>query len=199
MHDLIADFPWLLHPEWQVLAEERSISRQLQDWSAEDIGTSLTDEERRQRYDFLALADENRMIVIEIKRANYAPTIDDIHRILKYRSNLQRGTEQRIGAVFISSKSFVDDVTGYDNVLLYSWAEIHDRTRAYYEHYRALLEGDTDHPDFARKEAEVARAREVLDLGAWRGEARRATGLGAQDEVRARIVDDEPIEEDPDR
>ena len=48
------------------------------------------------------------------------------------------------------------------------------------EHYRAVLEGDVESPDFSSKEAEVARTREVIDAGAFRGEARRATGLGPQ-------------------
>jgi RecB family endonuclease NucS len=33
MHDLIAEYPWLLNPEWQVLAEEKTISKQLQQCS----------------------------------------------------------------------------------------------------------------------------------------------------------------------
>ena len=37
MHDLLAGHPWLLNPEWQILAEEKSISKQLREWNAEDI------------------------------------------------------------------------------------------------------------------------------------------------------------------
>jgi hypothetical protein len=45
---------------------------------------------------------------------------------------------------------------------LLTWAEIHERTRAYYGHYRAVLEGDIDDPCFDRKQRELARTRDVL-------------------------------------
>jgi len=188
IHDLIADFPWLLDPEWQVLAEEKSISVQLREWAREDLADQLTDQDGRQRYDFLALGDEGSLVLIEIKRSDYAPTIDDIQRLIKYKANLQRAQVRPIRAVFISSKNFADDVSDYEDAgfpVLLSWAEIHSRTKAYYEHYRALLEGDIADPSFHAKAAEVARTREVLEHGAYRGRVRREAGLGAQDPIRA--------------
>jgi hypothetical protein len=189
LHDLIGSFPWLLHPEWQVLSEERSMSRQLEEWSQADLAAALTDEERRQRYDFLALGDQQRLVLIEIKRPIYAPDLDDIQRLLTYKSRLEQGTDKPIEAVFISSKQFL----GKPATLLsmpvshYSWAEIHDRTKAYYSHYRALLEGDLEDPDFDRKAREVARTRSVLDSGAYRDRATRAAGLGEQDDIRSSL------------
>lgn len=197
MHDLLADFPWLLHPEWQVLSEEKSISRQLREWAEEDLAGSLSEEERRQRYDFLALADENRLVLIEIKRSGYAPDLDDIQRLIKYQSNLAKGSTRQIEPVLISSKQFAERQDLIDSlpVTRLSWADIHDRTKAYYEHYRALLEGEVEHPDFHSKAVEVARTREVLESGAYRGPARRAAGLGPQVPIRADIDD---AREDPD-
>jgi hypothetical protein len=189
LHDLLGDFPWLLHPEWQVLSEEKSISRQLRDWAQDDVAASLPAAEQRQRYDFLALGDQNKLVLIEIKRAAYAPDIDDIQRLVKYQANLEKGTDRQIEPVFISSKNFQErpETIERQPVKLLSWAEIHDRTKAYYEHYRALLERDTQNPDFAAKKAEVARAREVLETGAYRGEALRAAGLGPQDPIRSSL------------
>jgi Histidine kinase-, DNA gyrase B-, and HSP90-like ATPase len=188
VHDLIADFPWLLDPEWQVLAEERSISVQLRDWARGDLADQLTGPDGRQRYDFLALGDEGGLVLVEIKRADYAPTIDDVQRLIKYKANLQRAQARPITAVFISSNNFADDVSDYRDAgfpQLLSWADIHSRTKSYYEHYRALLEGDIGDPSFHAKATEVARTREVLEHGAYRGRARREAGLGTQDPIRA--------------
>lgn len=185
MHDLIGNFPWLLHPEWQVLSEERTISRQLEEWSAADLAAALSDEQRRQRYDFMALGDQQRLVLIEIKRPMYAPDLEDIQRLLSYKAKLEQGTDRTIVPVFISSKQFLGrtDTILSMPVSQYSWAEIHDRTKAYYSHYRALLAGDLNDPDFDRKSREVARARSVLEGGAYRERATRAAGLGEQDDI----------------
>lgn len=189
LHDLIGSFPWLLHPEWQILSEERTISTQLANWAAQEFAATLTPEERRQRYDFLALGDLRRLVVIEIKRQAYAPDIQDLNRLLTYKNNLEQGTAREVVAVFISSKQFLGRTDTIERmpVDMYSWAEIHDRTAAYYEHYRALLEGDFDSPDFHSKEREVARARSVLETGAYRDRATRAAGLGEQEDIRSAI------------
>jgi hypothetical protein len=188
LHDLLADFPWLLDPEWQVLSEETTISTQLREWSEDDLAATLTPEEQRMRYDFLALGDQQRLVLIEIKRPGYAPDIDDLQRLTKYKALLERGNERDIEPVFISTKNFNERQSTIDDqpVTNLSWAEIHDRTKAYYEHYRAVLEQDTTNPEFARKATELARTREVLESGAYRGE-RRAAGLGPQEDIRSAL------------
>jgi hypothetical protein len=189
LHDLLADFPWLLHPEWQVLSEEKTISKQLVEWHRKDVADSLTEEEARQRYDFLALGDGNKLLVIEIKRPNYAPNMIDLQRLVTYQSNLARAEKREIEPIFISSNNFdeADYIIKQQPVEMFSWADIHARTKAYYEHYRALLEGESNHPDFHSKESELARARSVLDQGAFRGVALRASGIGEQDPILARL------------
>jgi hypothetical protein len=63
-----------------------------------------------------------------------------------------------------------------------TWKDIYEKTRAYYDHYRAVLEGDIDNGDFTRKEKEVARTRNILIPGAsHRGPDTRKQGLGEQD------------------
>jgi hypothetical protein len=189
LHDLLADFPWLLHPEWQVLSEEKTISKQLVEWNRKDVAETLTDEEARQRYDFLALGDGNKLLVIEIKRPIYAPNMADLQRLVTYQSNLARAETREIEPIFISSNHFdeADYIIQRQPVTMFSWADIHARTKAYYEHYRALLEGDSSHPDFRSKESELARARSVLDQGAFRGVMRRPSGIGEQDPILARL------------
>lgn len=186
MHDLLADFPWLLHPEWQVLSEERTISKQLREWNEAELADSLPIDEQRQRYDFLALGDQQRLVVIEIKRAHYAPDLDDVQRLIKYQDNLSKATEKTLQAVFVSSKQFLGSATIIEGlpVLQLSWGEIHDRTKSYYEHYRAVLEADATDANFHLKAAEVAKAREVLEGGAVRPPG---SGLGSQDDIRGSL------------
>lgn len=181
LHDLIADYPWLINPDWQVLAEEKTLTRQLREWSAED-----TAPEDRSRYDFLALEGSGDTVVIEIKRAGHAVELKDLQQIERYVDRLGQARAATRGA-FITSERYAlsdrtrDDWLDRDNIELLTWAQVHERTRAYYQHYRAVLEGDIGDPYFDRKQREVARTREVLATGANRSPRRRAGGLGPQD------------------
>lgn len=191
LHDLIADYPWLVNPEWQVLAEEKRLTTQLREWGDTDIA----DPEDRRRYDFLALEGEGSLVVIEIKRSGHSVKLADLHQLEGYADKLgqSRTVSQMIFisgdryAVLPNIKKAWDD---RDDGELVTWRDIHERTRIYYEHYRAVLQGDTDNQHFDRKEREVARTRQVLQTGAYRGPERRAAGLGPQDVQRQRDAED---------
>jgi hypothetical protein len=181
LHDLIADYPWLINPEWQVLAEERTLSKQLQEWGAED-----TPQGARSRYDFIALEGGGETIVIEIKRSGHAVELKDLQQIERYVDRLGQARENIRGA-FITGDRYAlaqrtrEDWDGRDNIELLTWAQVHERTRSYYQHYRAVLDSDIRDPHFDRKQREIARTRSVLESGAYRGRAERADGLGPQD------------------
>lgn len=184
MHDLLAGYPWLLNPEWQVLAEEKSISRQLREWNAQDVH----DKDSRMRYDFLALNDERRLVVIEIKRAGHNLQLDEVQRLEKYQDRLSQAWTGDIHMVMICSnrtglsRQTLEAWEERDDGEIRTWAEAHERTYRYYKHYRAVLEGDVEDDHFRRKEAEVARTREVVARGTiHRGAEDRAKGLGTQD------------------
>jgi Histidine kinase-, DNA gyrase B-, and HSP90-like ATPase len=180
LHDLIAGYPWLLNPEWQVLAEETSLTKQLQKWGTEDI----PDPEDRSRYDFLAMNDEARTVVIEIKRSGHAVTLEDLQRLDRYVEKLRKGQPETIG-VFIGGGDYsisdqqLEHHRSRDDFQLRTWSCIYQRTKAFYEHYSAVLEGVTTHRDFDSKRREVAKTRTVLESGsAHRGKTDRAAGLG---------------------
>ncbi|MBA5221252.1 ATP-binding protein [Streptomyces griseoaurantiacus] len=182
LHDLIADYPWLINPEWQVLSEEKRITTQLREWGAADI----SDPEYAGRYDFIALAGDGELVVIEIKRSGHVVTTRDLFNLEEYATRL--GRAQTVGyRAFISGDSYDIDESQRrmwesqpDRGLL-TWREIHERIRSHYEHYRSVLEGSTEDSHFTRKTTEVARTKEVLQSGAYRGVDRRASGLGPQD------------------
>jgi len=179
LHDLIAGYPWLLNPEWQVLAEETSLTKQLREWGTEDI-----DPEDRSRYDFLALNDEARTVVVEIKRSGHPVTLEDLQRLDRYVEKLRRGKAETTG-VFIGGTDYslsevqLEHHRSRDDFKLTTWREVYQRTKAFYDHYRAVLEGLTTHRDFDSKRREVAQSRAVLETGsAHRGLDERAGGVG---------------------
>ncbi|MEV0135410.1 ATP-binding protein [Dactylosporangium sp. NPDC050688] len=182
MHDLIADFPWLINPEWQVLAEEKQVTKQLKEWGAEEIDAAdLT------RYDFLALRGEGRLIVIEIKRSGHAVQLEDLQQVERYANKLAQGERGDVEMAFITGDRYaltsntreVWDRRG--DIELLTWGQIHGRTKLFYEHYRAILEGDVDDSGFRNKTSELSRTRDVLNAGAYRNKDLRTAGLGNQD------------------
>jgi hypothetical protein len=184
MHDLLAGYPWILNPEWQVLAEEKKISKQLKEWSASDI----KDQDERMRYDFLALSDEQKLVVIEIKRSGHSVELDELHRLEMYKERLSKGSGKEISMVMIcggtvnltSSTKAAWDKRPDGEIRL--WSDIYDKTRSYYEHYQAILDGDINNDNFSRKEKEVAKTRAILQPGAsHRPQIERKKGLGPQD------------------
>lgn len=184
IHDLLAGYPWLLNPEWQVLAEEKAISTQLREWMFKDI----EEEDRRLRYDYLALSDERRLVVVDIKRPGIAVELDELHRLETYKEKLARAEERDLLMLMVcggelnvtpeTKDTWKDRKDG--EILL--WSRLCDRAKAHYEHYRAILEKHINDPSFARKTEEVRQTRRVLESGtSYRGPEARARGLGPQD------------------
>ena len=183
MHDLIAWYPWLINPDWQVLSEEKGVTTQLREWNVADVPGS----DDRTRFDFLALTGEQQLVIIEIKRSGRAVEFDELQRLIKYKERLSKGRANIFmmmicgGTVDISA-SERDNWRNRPDGDIVTWSEIYAKTHRYYSHYKAVLEGSTDHTDFAKKAAEIAQTRHVLLTGGtYRGAEARAGGLGSQD------------------
>lgn len=183
LHDLLGRFPWLIHPEWQTLAEEKTISKQLQEWN--DAGVP---QDERLRYDFLALTNERRLCVVEIKRSSHAVELKELHRLEDYRDRLSKGDKRELSMVLIHGGALnVNEQTlkmwqERPDAELTPWKDVHARVKSQYEHYRALLKGDVDSTDFDKKTRELASTRQVLTSGsAFRGRDERKKGVGPQD------------------
>lgn len=186
LHDMIAGQPWLLNPEWQVLYEERSVTTLLRDWGYEEV----EDVNERERFDFLALKGSGQLVVIEIKRSGHPVTYDELIRLERYRNRLAKAHSEKMHMVMIYGGGLDPSVSPQtkenwekrDDAELREWSEIHSTTRDYYEHYRAVLEGNVDHPDFQKKEIEVRQIRGILAKGTvHRDTVARNEGLGSQD------------------
>lgn len=63
---------------------------------------------------------------------------------------------------------------------LLEWGTVRERTRIFYDQYRAVLEADVEHRNYDEMEREVARTRRVVASGAYRGPILRKEGLGSQ-------------------
>ena len=182
IHDLIGRYPWLLNPDWQVLSEEKTISKQLREWGAEDI-----EQDDNTRYDFLALEGGGTTIVVEIKRGAHDATLDDLQRLERYIGKLGLG-EQDIAGVFITGNgySLQPQMARFwlerEDIQLLRWADIHAQVSRHYSHYKAILEGDVQSDQFSRKEREVTMTRSVVQVNnSYRTPAERKEGLGPQD------------------
>ena len=98
MHDLLAGHPWLLNPEWQILAEEKSISKQ----------TERVEHPRcRQRGSlqtavrFLGMSADQKTVIIEIKRSAHPVELEELQRLDTYREKLSRARKKdRYGSYF---------------------------------------------------------------------------------------------------
>jgi hypothetical protein len=184
LHDLIAGYPWLLNPEWQVLSEEKKISTQLREWGQVEV--EAQDEELR--YDFLALSDERRLVIVEIKRSGHPVDLEELQRLDLYRERLTKSENKEISIVLVYggtvdvSPEYLMGWTERPHARLMKWSELHSRNRTYYEHYRAVLERDIENPSFDRKEREVISTRKILaGESVHRNSAARKEGLGPQD------------------
>jgi len=183
MHDIIAQYPWLLNPEWQILYEEKSISKTLEEWHKEDLKT----EDDAERYDFLGLTSDNKTVIIEIKRSDHPVEFDELERLKKYKEKLVRA-HPTIYMVLISSDKYnvsKDEINTWERAEdreLMAWNKIYDRTKQYYYHYKDVLEGNVNGPYFELKEKEVQKTREIINSGnVHRGIEERKKGLGGQD------------------
>lgn len=180
LHDLVARYPWLINPEWQVLAEEKTITKQLAEW-----GEKEPPETDNTRYDFIGLVGDGRTVVIEIKRGAHPATVTDLQQLERYVDKLSVGPRVTRGAFVAGSYSMREERLRNwrerDDIDLFTWGEIHERTASYYRHYKAILDHELGNGDFDRKAREVAMTRTVLEGTSWRTKAERAAGIAEQD------------------
>ena len=185
MHDLLGRFPWLLNPEWQVLAEEQSLTKQLQEWGTKDIG-----KDDRSRYDFLALENDRTLVV---PRDQTALPRDQPWTTLPASRSTGSGWRPRAP---VRRYTWCSSTAAAGTLLKRSTTPGCRRRTAIFGLGRSSLSGAAnttsgtslsskpmfEPPDFARLEAEVQDTRSVMNSGSvYRGVAKRTKGLGPQD------------------
>jgi len=184
LHDLLAEYPWIFNPEWQVFAEEISISNQLRQWGERDC----PEEMKNKRVDFLAFAkNTDELIVIEMKRPGHPVELEEVQRLERYQDALMkaRPTCRRIlvygGSVNINPKKW-DSMTKADDFEALEWSTVFSRAKSFYSHYESILNGNATAEGFRIKEVEVARTRMILDgNSSHRSAADRERGVGSSE------------------
>jgi len=183
LHDAVGRFPWLLNPDYNVFAEEKSLTKLVYELAKkDDIDVD------KERIDFCAIADDNRVIVVEIKRSGHPVAFDEIQRLERYIEKIAASTERDVTGILVYggslnvSKQQQKKLDKSEDLELRPWNRLFDATKKRYVRYRALLERDTQHKDFKAAEAEVAQIRSVVQTGSfYRTGAERRKGLGSQD------------------
>lgn len=184
LHDLLAEYPWLFNPEWQVFTEEKSISAQLREWGEKDCPEDM----KKKRVDFLALGKgTNILVVIEMKRPGHAVEFDEMQRLEQYQVTLMRSREncRRVlvfgGTTNIPPRKW-DEWKEADDFEALTWGQMFARAKTFYSHYEAVLDGDVGSQGFHSKKVEVARTREILEKGSSHRSAEdRERGLGSSE------------------
>lgn len=184
LHDLLAEYPWIFNPEWQVFEEEKTIIKQLHEWGERDCPEDV----KNKRVDFLAFAkNTDKLVIIELKRPGHAVTWEEVQRLEQYQVNLMKvyvnclqmlvygGTVNIIQQKWDSKKEAKD----FEAI---EWSQLFSRARTFYSHYESVLNGDVMAQGFRDKQIEVARTREILKSGtSYRSSADRKRGLGSSE------------------
>jgi RecB family endonuclease NucS len=183
LHDAVGRFPWLLNPDYNVFAEEKTLTKLLYQLAQKD---SIDVE--KERIDFCAIADDGRVIVIEIKRSGHAVRFDEIQRLDRYMETIAGTTERQVSGILVFGGSLnvsanqKKALAKREDLELRPWSRLFDSTKKRYERYRAILEGEIDHRDFKAAEGEVAQIRSVVQNDSfYRNKSDRKKGLGSQD------------------
>ncbi|QYZ78902.1 hypothetical protein E2N92_05415 [Methanofollis formosanus] len=184
LHDLLAEYPWIFNPEWQVYVEEKSIGNTLREWGKTDCPEDM----ESKRVDFLAF-DKNSddLIIIELKRPGHAVEFNEIQRLEQYQVELMKAREpcRRVlvygGNVNIPQSKW-EEMKSADDFEALEWSKMFKRARTFYTHYEGVLSGDVTSGEFQSKKVEIARTRAILDRGsAHRSKEDRIRGLGSSD------------------
>lgn len=184
LHDLLAEYPWLFNPEWQVFAEEKTVGKQLREWGEHDCPEDM----KEKRVDFLAFArGTDQLIIIELKRSGHTVEFNEIQRLEQYQVQLMRARSncRRVlvygGTVNVPEKKWDEIKTAKDFEAL-EWSTMFARAKQFYSHYQAVLEGDIGAEGFRTKEIEVARTRQILETqSSQRSAEDRKRGVGSSD------------------
>jgi hypothetical protein len=181
LHDLMAEYPWMFNPDWQVFAEEKQIGKQLRAWGNKDC----PDDMKTKRIDFLAFhRDSEDLVVIELKRPGHPVEYNEVVRLQGYQTTLMSAHPITTCVLVFSGQVNIPE-NKWNSMLKdpyfvpLRWSDLFKNAKKFYSHYESVLEGHSSSTGFRAKEIEVGRTRKILDLGSsHRGKADRKRGPG---------------------
>ena len=102
LHNFLREFPWVIDPRWDLVADEISYTRLLREHFPQNSDVP----EKNRRIDFLCVSERTNLVVVEIKRPKSNASVEDLLQIERYVNFLRARVRQ-------STDSRYEDVTGY--------------------------------------------------------------------------------------
>lgn len=84
MQDFVRPRPWLLNPQWDVLAHERSLDKVLADHFTVNGDAEYDGKDGSRRLDFFCVADTSLAVVVELKRPGDLIGLDELRQLSGY-------------------------------------------------------------------------------------------------------------------
>jgi hypothetical protein len=79
LHNFLKEFPWVLDPRWQLIADEERFSKMLREKFPDN-----KDPIDERRIDFLCVSEGTHLVVVEIKRPKLKASIKQLGQIERY-------------------------------------------------------------------------------------------------------------------
>jgi Histidine kinase-, DNA gyrase B-, and HSP90-like ATPase len=115
LHRFLREFPWVLDPRWNLIADEESFSKILRDRFPDE-----TLDERERRIDFLCVREGTQLVVVEIKRPGVKASAKELAQIEEYvhfmRDLVSRSTDPDLRVSEVVGYLLVGDVVGKGTV-----------------------------------------------------------------------------------
>ena len=102
LHNFLREFPWVIDPRWDLVADEISYTSLLREHFPQNNDVP----EKNRRIDFLCVSERTNLVVVEIKRPKSNASVEDLYQIERYVNFLRARVHQ-------STDSRYEDVTGY--------------------------------------------------------------------------------------
>ena len=159
LHQFLKEFPWVLDPRWNLIADEVTFSKLLTKQFPEDGGIKAGD----RRIDFLCVKESSNLIVVEIKRPKSKVSVKELNQIEEYvnfmRDHVKKTTDEsmRYSNVvgYLLCGTMVDTYNARERRENLEKAGIYVRT------YRDLLSMvEANHRDFLKKYSQLRKARQ---------------------------------------
>jgi hypothetical protein len=160
LHNFLRDFPWVLDPRWNLIADEQRFSSLLRE-RFPDADQPETD----RRIDFLCVREGRQLVVVEIKRPSVNASAKEFSQIEEY-VHFMRDLVQKSNDPDIAS----EDVVGYllvggvvDKGMVRQKAATLAQSRIYVRTYNDLLEMvKRSHREFLTRYSELRAAADSV-------------------------------------
>jgi hypothetical protein len=159
LHQFLKEFPWVLDPRWNLIADEVTFSKLLNKQFPE--GSNVPEGDRR--IDFLCVKESSNLIVVEIKRPRSKASIKELNQIEEYvafmRDHVRKTTDESLHYSNVVGYLLCGDMV--DTPHARGKRENLEKAGIYIRTYRDLLSMvEANHKDFLKKYSQLRKARQ---------------------------------------